>query len=76
MMWALKIGEPTESPDQRWQLGLLQYVVGHELRVQQSPVTFARYNVTLSGNAYDDVDLSASIGSGRRAAPRARCSRS
>ncbi len=60
--------EPSESLVQRWPLGLPQYVVGHEERVQRARGASAKFSVALAGNAYDGVGIPASIGSGRRAA--------
>ena len=61
-------GQPTESLVQRWPLGLPQYVIGHEARVQRARAASASFSVALAGNAYDGVGVPASIGSGRRAA--------
>jgi oxygen-dependent protoporphyrinogen oxidase len=61
-------GEPSASLVQRWPLGLPQYVVGHEIRVQRARAASAKFSVALAGNAYDGVGIPASIGSGRRAA--------
>jgi oxygen-dependent protoporphyrinogen oxidase len=63
-----RFGEPSQSLVQRWPFGLPQYVVGHELRVQQARAASATFCVALAGNAYDGVGIPASIGSGRRAA--------
>lgn len=63
-----RFGEPSESLVQRWPLGLPQYVVGHELRVQRARAASAKFSVALAGNAYDGVGIPASIGSGGRAA--------
>ncbi len=61
-------GEPSASLVQRWPLGLPQYYVGHELRVQRARAASATFFLALAGNAYDGVGIPASIGSGRRAA--------
>ncbi|MHB8380184.1 MAG: protoporphyrinogen oxidase [Acidimicrobiales bacterium] len=61
-------GDPSDSLVQRWPLGLPQYVVGHEARVQRARAACAKFSVALAGNAYDGVGVPASIGSGRRAA--------
>jgi oxygen-dependent protoporphyrinogen oxidase len=63
-----RFGQPTESLVQRWPLGLPQYVIGHETRVQRARAASAKFAVALAGNAYDGVGVPASIGSGRRAA--------
>jgi protoporphyrinogen/coproporphyrinogen III oxidase len=59
---------PSESLVQRWPLGLPQYRVGHERRVELARAASSHYEITLAGNAYDGVGVPASIGSGRRAA--------
>jgi oxygen-dependent protoporphyrinogen oxidase len=59
---------PLETLVQRWPIGLPQYYVGHELRVQRSRAASAKNLVVFCGNAYDGVGIPASIGSGRRAA--------
>jgi len=61
-------GDPSASLVQRWPIGLPQYVVGHDARVQRARAASAKYSVALAGNAYDGVGIPASIGSGRRAA--------
>jgi oxygen-dependent protoporphyrinogen oxidase len=63
-----RFGDPFESLVQRWPLGLPQYSVGHESRVQRARESSAKFSVALAGNAYDGVGIPASIGSGRRAA--------
>jgi oxygen-dependent protoporphyrinogen oxidase len=63
-----KFGEPTGAMVQRWPLGLPQYTIGHESRVQRAQAASANLSVALAGNAYDGVGVPASIGSGRRAA--------
>jgi oxygen-dependent protoporphyrinogen oxidase len=59
---------PRESLVQRWPLGLPQYRVGHERRVEDARAASSNYSITLVGNAYDGVGIPASIGSGRRGA--------